>query len=441
VTLATTLMLLLATVAPLGLPEAVLRFYYDEKHGEAGARSLIASSAFVALGITVAAAALVLIAAGFGLGDTEELLFGCALALPTAVYGSCMALLRAQERSGAFVAVALTASIGAQVLAIVGVIVRPVPAAYLVGVMVAVTVATLAGLVLTRSIRIRPASRATLRAALAYALPTVPYTASIFALAFADRFVVGAIDGTAAVGQYQVAFAFGFIGVVLVQSLQLAWVPMTFGAAEDSRWTTLADLARTVTRLAAFCAAFLALTAQPVLSVLVPGDYDTDLLAEVAAIASLATVGWALFMSRTQVLLWTKTTRPLAWIAPGAVVFNLALVAVLLPPFGLQGAAAATAVAVVAQAALIGRAARGVAPVVWHRRAELGAYAFASGCAAVALVLPDDAWGVAIRCALLVVVILGFVRTLAAELRLTRRSTPVPAVDPPLEDRTMLELG
>ena len=45
VTLATTLQLMLATVVPLGLPEAILRFYYDEHHGETGARALIASSA------------------------------------------------------------------------------------------------------------------------------------------------------------------------------------------------------------------------------------------------------------------------------------------------------------------------------------------------------------------------------------------------------------
>lgn len=444
VTLATTLMLLLATVAPLGLPEAVLRFYYDPEQGEAGARSLIVSSAFVALGVTVAAAALVLIAAGFGLGDTEALLFGCALALPTAVYGACMALLRAQERAGPFVAVALIASIGAQVLAVVAVIVRPVPTAYLVGVMVAVTVATLLGLVLTGSIQIRPATRATLRAALAYALPTVPYTASIFALAFADRFVVAAVDGSAAVGQYQVAFAFGFLGVVLVQSLQLAWVPMTFGASEERRWTMLSELAATVTRLAAFCSAFLALAAAPVLSVLVPSDYDTDLLADVAAIASLATVGWALFVSRTQVLLWTKTTRPLAAITPGVVVLNLALVVALLPPFGLQGAAAATAVAVVVQALLIGRAARGAAVVPWRRRAELGAYAFAAAAAALALVLPDSAWGEAVRWVLIAAVAVGFLRTLAAELRLTRPRSqePAPAEHPaPAVESSGLGLG
>ena len=60
--------------------------------------------------------------AALGAGEAEPLLWGCALALPTAVYGGCMALLRAQERTGAFVFVALTASVGAQALAVVGVI-------------------------------------------------------------------------------------------------------------------------------------------------------------------------------------------------------------------------------------------------------------------------------------------------------------------------------
>ena len=445
VTLATTLQLMLATVVALGLPEAILRFYYDERHGEAGARALIASSVVVAFVVTSGVAGLVLIAGALGAGETEPLLWGCALALPTAVYGGCMALLRAQERTGAFVLVALTASVGAQALAVVGVILEPVPATYLAGVMVAVAVATIAGLVLTGTIGAKPAARATLRAALAYGLPTVPYTASIFALAFADRFVIAAIDGSAAVGQYQVAFAFGFLGVVLVQSLQLAWVPMTFGASEVGRWDMLANLSGTVARLAAFLSGFLALAAQPALSVLVPGDYDTDLLAEVAAIAALATVGWSLFMARTQVLLWKRRTRPLAWITPGAVVLNLALVAALLPTLGLQGAAAATVVAVVAQTALIGRAAGSIAVVPWRTRSELLSYGFAAACAGLALLLPETAWGTGLRIALMVVAGIGFLRTLAAELRVTRPRGQGPAPpdrpEPPFEDRSSLGLG
>jgi O-antigen/teichoic acid export membrane protein len=352
------------------------------------------------------------------------LLFGAALGLPTAVLAGCNSLLRAQERSTAFVSVGLFATVGAQALAIAGVIVSPVPAAYLTGALIATSAAMLVGLVLTRSIGVKPATRATLRTALAYGLPTVPYMISIFALVFADRFVIAAIDGPGAVGQYQVALAFGFLGVALVQSLQTAWLPMTFAASPGERWGMLGEISATVTRLAAFAAGFLALAAQPALSVLVPGTYDTGRLANVAAIGALATVGWATYLARTQVLLWEKRTRPLAWITPAAAALDLGLVAVLLPPFGLEGAAAATVAAVLVQTVLVGRAARGVAVVPWHLRTEAFAYGLAAACVGLALLLPGTPWGTGIQIAAMTLAGLGFLRALAAELRLIRRPAP-----------------
>lgn len=441
VTLATTLQLLLGTLAALGLPEAILRFYYDDREDAFAARELIASSAVISILVTLALAGLVVIASPSG-DYSLALLFGAAIGLPTAVLASCLSLLRAEERPGAFVVVSLIATIGAQVLAVVGVIISPVPATYLIGVLVAVLLATIAGMAMTRSIWVRPAPRSLLRAALRYGLATVPYTVSLFALGFADRFVIAAMNGVSAVGQYQVAFAFGFLGVVLVQSLQMAWVPITFASSESERWSTLAEISGTVARLAALCAGFLALAALPVLKVVVPASYDSKLLAEVAAIASLATVGWAASMARTQVLLWVKQTRPLAWITPVTVFLNLALVAALLPPFGLRGAAAATVLAVIALTALTELAARRVATVHWHHRRELLAYSIAAACVVVALLLPDNSPGNVIRLAAAALAGIGFVWTLATELRLTRHSPqkPLPPArpEPPLPQGSSL---
>jgi hypothetical protein len=124
---------------------------------------------------------------------------------------------------------------------------------------------------------------------------------------------------------------------------------------------------------------------------------------------------------------------------------NLLLVAALLPPFGLEGAAAATVVAVLFQAALIGRAAHETAVVDWRWRADFVSYGIAAACAGLALALPDTGWGIAVRAIAIGLAGLGFMRMLAAELRLVRPGTPPPApaerVDPPLDDRSGLELG
>lgn len=426
VTLATTLQLLLGTVAALGLPDALLRFFYDGKHGEATARALIGSSVVVALLVTLAIAGLVLLAGALGSGYVVPLLFGAALGLPTAVVGACRSLLRAQNRRTAFVVVSLISTVGAQALAVVGVAINPEPVTYLAGVMVAMAGSMVAGLALTRSLTARPASRPTLRAALAYGLPMVPYSVSVFGLAFADRFVIAAIDGSSAVGKYQIAFAFGFLGVVLVQSLQLAWVPMTFAAHASERWRMLADVSGTVARMAALCSGFLALIAAPALAVLVPGAYDTPLLADVAVVAALGTAAWAVSLARTQVLLWTKRTGPLFWILPVALVINLALVGALLPPFGLVGAAAASVVAIVVQTVLTDRAARKAAAVSWPIGTEFAAYGVAAACCGLALALPDSGWGLGARLALGALVGLRFLQLVASEFRLTRRVAAEP---------------
>jgi O-antigen/teichoic acid export membrane protein len=87
------------------------------------------------------------------------------------------------------------------------------------------------------------------------------------------------------------------------------------------------------------------------------------------------------------VLFWTKHTKPLAWITPAAAVCNLALVAVLLPPFGLVGAGAATVLAIGLEALLVEIASTRVADVPWRWPSEAAHYGLGLALVALALVL------------------------------------------------------
>jgi O-antigen/teichoic acid export membrane protein len=425
VALAITIQLLLGTLASLGLPPAILRFFYDrdrDHDGEQTARALISSTLLVTLGV-ISATLLTGLAWLPAVSSAERttVVLGVLLALPMSVLGACMALLRAQERPYAYMAVVMTSSVGAQVLGLIGLLITPDPSSYLVGCLIAVTVAAVAGLWLTGTLVFRPADRSTLRAALAYGLPTVPHSLAAFVLAFGDRVVIALIDGAAAVGRYQVAFVVGFLGVTLLQAFQTAWIPVTFAANEDARWASLADVAAVVARLAAFVSAGIALLAEPIFSVLVPSSYDPHLMGDVAALAALSTVLWATYLSRAQVLLWTKQTRALSWITPTAALLNIVLVAVLLPVAGLRGAALATVAAVIVQAYLTDRAARPAARVPWRRRAEIVAYVLGAIPAAVALVLPSAGWATAVRISLAAAIACAFAGTLAGELKIRPR--------------------
>jgi O-antigen/teichoic acid export membrane protein len=370
VALAMALQLMLTALATLGLPAAILRFFFDhERKADAAgaARSLIVSAALIAAAVVCPILLSGLIwAPALSPEDPGPVLLGAFLALPAGVIGACLALLRAQERPRPFIVITLLASAGAQLLGIVALLIDRQPFAYVVGVAIAFTIAAVTSLRLTETWGSPPANRSLLGSALRYSIPTIPNTISVSVLAVGDRIVIQAISGSSAVGKYQIANAFGTLVIGFLVALQNAWLPITFGASEEGRWATLAEIAALVTRLAALGAGVLALLALPVLKIVVPGDYDPEYLADVASVAVLGSLPIVAFIAQGQVLLWTKHTKPLILISPAAAALNLILVAVLLTPFGLIGAAAATVLAVLAQAAMTRRAAARMAHVSWH---------------------------------------------------------------------------
>jgi O-antigen/teichoic acid export membrane protein len=423
VTLAITSQTLLVPIAGLGLPVAILRFFFGDD-GEAREPLLARALAMTVPLVAFLTAGLIFLTAlawapALVPDDPDTMLLGVALCFPGAILGGAMALLRAEDRPFSYITVALISSVGAQALAIGAVLlVHRTSIAYVSGYAVAFAVAALLSLRLSGALGAGLAPRSTLRRALQYSLPTVPNTISIFILAFGDRVIIQLIDGSSAVGKYQIGYAFGGVAIVLVTSLTNAWLPVIFGAAEEHRWSTLAETAGTVTRLSAFAAGFLALVAATVLRFLVPSSYDPGLLADVSAIVALTTLPIAAFAAHSQVLLWTKHTRPLAVITPITATINLILVAVLLGPFGLRGAASATVIAAVFQVLMTdGTIRRHGIHVPWKRRRNLESYALGMAAVALALLVPSGTTGDLIRLGAAGACALGFGWTVLHQFR------------------------
>lgn len=431
VALALTIQLFVTTLSALGVPAAVTRVFFENgDDGKATARALIVNTVLLGLGGTALGLLTGLVWAPLLVpGEPGAVMLGIAMALPGAAISASLALIRVQERAFQFVCITLVANFGAQLLGIAGLLIDRSATAYLLGYGTAMVIAAIAAASLTGAIGSRPAPRPALREALAYGLPTVPHTLSVFVLALGDRVVIQIVSGLNAVGKYQLSYAVGGLGMNFLSSLQNAWVPITFGAEEHLRWQSLAETAALVTRLAALTCGVIALLARPLLSVVVPPDYDLSSLAEITAVLSLATLPWATYLPRSQVLFWTKHTRPLAWITPAAAILNLALVAALLPPFGLVGAAAATVLAIGFQAAATNVAASRVADVPWRWGSEAAHYGLGMVFVALALALPGSFAGDAVRVALAGLVALALAAVVFREVRPRReaaRSVPVP---------------
>jgi O-antigen/teichoic acid export membrane protein len=335
------------------------------------------------------------------------------------------ALLQVQERPLPYIAVSMTGAAGAQLTGIVVVLLfHATPVAYLAGYLIASAGAALAGIALTRALHGGLASRRTLRAALAIGLPTVPHSIAILVLALGDRLIIQAFDGAGEVGRYQVAYALGGLSIMILSAVQNAWVPLTFGAEEHARWSALAQTSALVTRLAALLVGALALASPLLLRILAPGGYDPGDLDSVVAIVALAGVPWAIYLPMSQVMFWERRTKPLLWVTPSAAVINLILVVILLPPFGLEGAAAATCLAIMVQAALAARAARSMAAVPWPWRAIALNALLALALVAVAVAVGESDFAIAARALLIAAIAVGAVATVRRELAVAPVSRP-----------------
>ncbi len=372
IALALTIQLLLGLVAAAGLPIAITRAFFDDDPaaGAETSRQLIVSTLLVAvfvIGITALSAPL-----WMSLLDVEDktgLAIGIALALPAAISTAALALLRAQERAAAFLSVTLVNSVGAQLLGLgMLALIDTTPTSYLIGYGSGLALGACVGLVRTGVHRSRPGSRPLLRASLAIGLPTIAIDLSALALSTGDRFVIQVIDGSASVGRYQIAYALGTLALTFLSALNVAWLAITFGLPEEERWPALAQTTALVAQIGAMACAFIALTAPLALSIMAPAAYEPRDLVPVSAIVALAALPWTVVLSCGQILVWHRKTRPLLWIGPLALVVNLALVVILLPAVGLEGAAAATFIALCVEAALTYRAANRLAPVPWDHR-------------------------------------------------------------------------
>ena len=416
VALTLSLNVVIVALVGLGVPAAITREYFaDDRPDEARGRALVLSTGLLALaGAGVVLASLPVWGPAVADGENLALVIGIGMAIPAATAAAASSLLLVQERPAAFTLVVLISSLGAQLLGTCGLLVLGREAVfYLAGFFAGVALAALVGLGVAGALRSRPASRQVLSGALALGLPTVPHSIALYVLALGDRIVIQAISGSSAVGRYQVAYALGGLGTVLLSALQRAWVPITFSAESQDRWPNLARMATLVVRLGALVAAGLVAVAPLGLAFLAPQSYEPADLVPVVALVAAAAIPWAIYLPMTQVLFWERRTGSLAWITPVSAILNLILVLVLIPPLGLEGAAAATLAAVIVQAGLCALAANRVAGVPWQWGSMLRTGGAGLAAVGVVAAMPlDPAWGV---CRALV---LGF--TIAASVRLVR---------------------
>jgi O-antigen/teichoic acid export membrane protein len=373
----------------VGLSEAFVRFYFQDK--DAVRRDRIARTATATVAWTTTVAALLsLVFAGplsqLLLGYRDATLLDCAVVGLWAFTNLEMAYaqLRVDERVRVYVRAA-----GANVaLTVVFTVVLVVFAGegargLLLGNFGASALVVL-GLwwVLRRRFSLRAlADRravADLRAMLRFGLPTVPADASVYALQVVDRIYIYRGYSHTAAGQYSIALQLATVVFVFVRGFQYAWPPLAYSVESDGVAARLYSLVTTF---------FVLATGTVVCAVALLGRWIVRLLAAPeyfpahSALPWLA-FGWTLYGLYQVLIVITGRARVTRLNVPAALAglaVNVVLLLLLVPNsgagLGIAGAGIALCGAYVAMLAVLRLLTRRVFPVAfdWRRLGMLAA--------------------------------------------------------------------
>jgi O-antigen/teichoic acid export membrane protein len=361
----------IGTVLALGFASAINKVLHADCETPAERQALLSTALLVDLPVVLLGAALLVLGArplaGWLVGDVAAadcvwLIAGQVVA--ATIWSLAVAMLRAQERALAFGVLnlaqfVLTAGLNVVFVAVLGWGVRGVLLGTLLAQLLALPVALL---VAGRGSRLTIAPRL-VRPLLQFGVLLLPMMLAGWVMDVSDRWVLRAYRDLDEVAVYAVGYKLGaLLDTAVVWPFQLAWPAFAFAASRRAGHRD--TYARTFTYLVAvlsFAALAAALLAPSVLPWLAGPTYR-DAARVVPWVALAYAANGAQFFFSPAVQLGGRV-RSLAWYAPCAAVVNLGLSLLLVPRFGMMGAAASTLIAFAVLTVLVARTAQRVYPV------------------------------------------------------------------------------
>jgi O-antigen/teichoic acid export membrane protein len=331
-------------VVRLGLIEALLRFYYrdDEDPGQVLASTFAGLFWFATIGA--------LIALPFAGQISEALLDRPAAGLVRISIGGLWVLtmfefmlttFRLEERARAyFVTTILNVliTIGLTVVLVVGA--GDGARGLLIGSYASGAVFVLVLIVAQRRRLSLRFDRTLLRRLLRFGLPTMPAEASLYLLNFADRLIIVRSAGLAEAGLYSLAVKFAQAINVIVRGFQLAWPPLAYSIRDDDEARGV--YATVVTLFVSGCAFAVTgmwLFSRWIVRALAAPEFFGSYKA--IGLISTAVTLYALYLVLVVILGRTGRTEFNFPATLAALVANIVLNLILVPPLGIVGAALA----------------------------------------------------------------------------------------------------
>jgi O-antigen/teichoic acid export membrane protein len=382
----------LVTILRLGISSAFFRFYFDSK--EAAHRLLVVRTSFwfTMASATLGLAAGVLLAEPvadlLGLDDPNLVRAGFVGIWAQMNYEQLTALFRAEERSTAFVLASLAnvlLTIGATVLLVV--VWEQGALGVIVGNFTGTLLVYLGLLTVHRAQLGLQFSRPLLREMNRFGIPLVPAALALIVVNFSDRFFLVHLADLEEVGLYEIGVRVASATVLLLTAFRMAWPAFAYSIEDDDEAKrTYAFVLTYLVAIASWLALGLGLLAPWLVRLLTTPDFYEG--ADVVAPLAFAGMAYAAYIVMAIGVGRAKRTQ-FNWAITGvAAAVNVALNLILIPPYGMMGAAAATVAAYAVMFAGMTWYAQRVFPTPYQWRRVLTAVA-----AAVALLLAGKAVG------------------------------------------------
>jgi O-antigen/teichoic acid export membrane protein len=374
------------TILRLGISSAFFRFYFDSDD-EAGRRIVVRTCFWFTLAMGLLGLALGLVFAEpvsdwLGLDDPNLVRAGAVGVLAQMVYEQQTAMFRAEERSTAFVVASLVnvaLTIAATVLLVV--VWEQGALGVIVGNLTGTLLVTAGLVVVHRHWLGRGFSRPLLREMNRFGIPLVPTALALIAVNFGDRFFLVRLDGLEEVGLYEIGVRIASAMVLLLTAFRTAWPAFAYSIRDDEEARrTYAYVLTYLVLIASWVALGLGLLSPWLVRLLAtPQFYEGS---TVVAPLAFGTVAYAAYVVMAIGVGRSKRTQFNWVIAGAAAVLNVVLNLVLIPPYGMMGAAIATVAAYALMFVLMTWYAQRVFPVPYQWRRVITAVG-----AAVALVV------------------------------------------------------
>jgi O-antigen/teichoic acid export membrane protein len=340
----------LVIVLRMGISSAFFRFYFDTK--DDAQRTLVVRTSFW-FTMTMATAGLVLgfvlatpIAHGLKLGDDPWLVRAAFVGLWAQMnYEQLTSLFRVEERSTQFVIASVAnvlITVGMTVLLVVGL--HKGPTGAVVGNFVGTLCVYLVLLGYRRYQLGLDFSRDLLRQMNHFGMPLVPSALALWAINFIDRIFIAQYKGQAEVGVYSVAVRISSAIVFLMIAFRLAWPAFAYSIEDDREAKrTYSYVLTYLLFVCSWVSLALGVLAPWLVDVLAPHSFHRA--ADAVALLAFASTAYAGY---TVVAIGIGRARQTQfnWVVSGvAALVNVVLNVILIPPYGMIGAAISTAAA------------------------------------------------------------------------------------------------